>query len=447
MKVNVEELSSVERRMTVEVPAAEVDKTMDKLYKRLGRTAKLRGFRPGKAPRSILEQYYGAQVIAEATESLISEFYPKALDEAKLEPVARPDFDFSAPQAGQDYSFKVTLDVKPEFALDPALYKGLKLKEPKLEASEAEVATRLEALRDRQAMLAPLEEDRPAQIGDVVVVDYKSFIGDTPVEGGAADNLEIELGKGQAQQEIEVALVKSKPGDAVQAEVAYDESSPNEQVRGKTVRFEMAVKGLKKKILPELDDDFARAVSPEFESLAALKERVAKELSESYQQQKDQALRGQILDQLRDLVPFDLPASLVAAEVESMVEDFKNRLRRSGMDPDQAGLDGAKLGEGFKADAEKKVRAGLVLGRIAEVESLDVGQEDLDAEVGRMAERMGQPLGVIRDMYIKNNMMPTLTARLLEDKTLQVIKNAAVIEQVDPDELAKETQQIGNEPV
>jgi trigger factor len=296
-------------------------------------------------------------------------------------------------------------------------------------------------------MLAPVEEDRPAQIGDVVVVDYKSFVGDKPLEGGVTDNLDIELGKGQAHQEIELALVKARIGDQVQVQVTYDENSPNEQVRGKTVHFEMTVKGLKKKILPEPDDDFARAVSPEFNSLTALKERIAKELVESYQQQKDQALRGQILDQLRELVKFDLPVSLVAAEVENMVNNFRNRLRHSGMDPDQAGLDSAKLGEGFKDDAEKKVRAGIVLGRVAEVESVDVSQNDLDAELGRLAEHMGQPRGVIHDMYIKNNRMPTLSARLLEEKTLKIIKDAAVIEQVDPEKLAKDTQQIGSEPI
>ncbi len=443
MKVNIEELSSVERRVTVEIPAAEVDKTLNKLYQRLGRQAKIRGFRPGKAPRSILEKYYGPQVVAETAETLIQDAYPKALDEIKLEPVARPSFDFGAPVAGSDFVFKVTMDVKPDFELDSALYKGLKLKEPKLEASEDEVASRLEALRDRQAMLAPLEEDRPAQIGDVVVVDYKSFIGDQPVEGGAAENMEIELGKGQAQEEIELALVKAKPGDQVEAKVDYDENSPNEQVRGKQVRFELNVKALKKKMLPDLDDDFARAVSPEFESLAVLRERISSELAEAYQQQKDQALRAQILDQLRELGQFDVPQSLITAEIESMVEDFKNRLRRSGMDPDQAGLDSAKLGEGFRPEAEKKVRAGIVLGRIAEMEKVDVGQEDIDGEVGRVAARMGQPAGVVKDMYIKNNMMPTLSARLLEEKTLQVIKASANIELVDPAELAKETEEKG----
>lgn len=444
MKVNVEELSGVSRLMTVEIDAAEVDKTIDQLYKKLARTSKLRGFRPGKAPRTVLERYYGPQVLAETAENLVSEYFAKALEEAKLEPVARPGFDFTPPQAGQDFNFKVTLDIKPVFDLAPEAYKGLSLKEPDLAAGEEEMVRRLESLRDRQAVLAPLDEDRPAAIGDVVVVDYQSFVGEEPLEGGQAENVEIELGKGQAQQEIEVALVKSKPGDAVTAQVNYDDAAPNEKVRGKQVRFEMTVKDLKKKILPEMDDDFARAVSPEFADLAALKERIAQDLEQVNQQQRENALRTQILDILRGLGEFDVPASLVEEEAQNMVEEFKNRLRRSGMDPDQTGMDSAKLAEGFKPEAQKKVRAGIVLGRIAEIEGVDVTQADLDAEMAQMATRTGQPLNVVREIYIKNNMMDNLSARQLEDKTLRLIIEAASIEKVDPEQLARETEEKAN---
>jgi trigger factor len=256
--------------------------------------------------------------------------------------------------------------------------------------------------------------------------------------------VEIELGKGQAQQEIEVALFKSRPGDNVTTEVEYDENAGNEAVRGKKVRFELAVKDLKKKILPELDDDLARAVSPEFATLAALKERIAADLDENYAQQRQAALRTQILDAVRGLGAFDVPQSLVEEEAQGMVEEFKNRLRRSGMDPDLTGLDSAKLAEGFKGEAEKKVRAGIVLGRIAELESVDVAQSDLDEELGKMSARTGQPLSIIRDIYIKNNMMPSLTARMLEDKTLRVIIDAATVAKVDPAVLAKETAEKEN---
>jgi trigger factor len=278
------------------------------------------------------------------------------------------------------------------------------------------------------------------------VVDYQSFVGDEPLEGGRAENVEIELGKGEAQQEIEVALVKARPGDAVTATVDYDDSTPNEKVRGKQVRFDMTVKALKKKVRPEMDDDFARAVSPEFAGLEALKERIAKDVEEVNQQQRDNALRTQILDTLRGLGQFEVPASLVEEESQSMVEDFKNRLRRSGMDPDQTGLDSAKLAEGFKTEAEKKVRAGIVLGRIAEQEGVDVAQADLDAEMGKMATHTGQPLSVVREIYIKNNMMPNLSARILEDKTIKLIIEAASLTKVAPEQLAKETEEKANEP-
>lgn len=440
MKVSVEELSSVQRKVTVEVPAQDVDKTLDTLYKRLSRQARIKGFRPGKVPRAILEKYYGPQVAAESAESLIGDKYPEALAETKLEPVARPDFDFGIPQAGQDYVFSVTLDVKPEFTLDGAIYKGLKLKEPRLEVSEAEVSQRLTALAGRQAVLAPLDEPRPAQTGDVVIMDYQSFKGEEPVAGGQAENVEVELGGGQVQTEIELALLRAQVGESVETTVHYGPEASNPELQDQDVRFVMQVKHVKKKLLPEIDDDFARSLSPEFKDLQALKDRIVADLEESYQAQRDMALRTQILDQLREQGQFEVPATLVRAEVEGMVESFKNRMRQQGMDPQTMGLDEDKLGEGFEEQAQKKVRAGIVLGRIAEQENVEVKAEDVDKDLGKMAERMGQPMGVIKEMYIKNNMMLTLQARILEEKTLQVIRADAIIEQVDPAELAKETE-------
>jgi trigger factor len=441
MKVNVEELSSVQRRMTVEIPSEEVDRTLDTLYRRLRRQVRIKGFRKGKAPRSILERYYGAQMAMEAAESLIGDTYREALIQAQQEPLARPEWDFEPPVAGQPFVYKVTFDVKPVFELDPAAYKGITLKEPDLKVTEEEIAQRLEALRERQAVLKPLEEDRKARTGDVVVVNYESFLGEEPVEGGAADNVEVELGKGQVQEEIEVALVGTRPGEIVEANVEYGPEASRPELRGKTVRFKLFVKEIRVKELPELDDDFARSLGPEFESLEELKDKIRQELDKTYQEQKDASLRTQILDAIRDLGQFDLPTSLVEQETEEMVESFKRRLKSSGMDPEAAGLDENKLREDFRRDAERKVRAGIVLGRIAEQEGVEVSEEDVEAEIARIAERVGQPASVIKEIYKKNNMMPDLRAQVLQEKTLQLIKAGANIELVDPAELAAEMAQ------
>ncbi|KMY66112.1 hypothetical protein AAU61_19415 [Desulfocarbo indianensis] len=441
MKVNVEQLSSVERLLNVEIPANEVDKTQENLYKRLKKTARIKGFRAGKVPRSILEKYYAPQVAAETAESLISDSYAKALAEVKLEPMARPDFDFEPPQAGQDFIYKVTLDVRPEFQIDEAKYKGLALKEPDLKVTDEEIENRVKALAENQAVLVPLEEDRPAAMGDVVVVNYQSFIGDEALEGGSADNVEVELGKGQVQEEIEVALVKTKPGDMVEAKVQYDDNYRDPKLAGNLVRFKLLVKEIKAKKLPELDDDFARSLGAEFESLVKLKERISSELEKAYQKQKDSALNSQILDQIRDLGEFDLPKTLVRDEAEEMAQNFKRRLGQSGMDPALAGLDDAKLAADFTPQAEQKVRAGIVLGQIADQEKVEASQEDLDAHIAKIAEQLGQPAAVLKEMYTKNNMMDALVAEVMQEKTLQAIRADAKIEMVDPAELAKETEE------
>jgi len=445
MKVNIEDLSSVKRQVTVEVSASKVNRTLDILYQRLKHQAKIHGFRPGKVPRFILEKYYRGQVIAETAQSLIQEAYPEVLEESKLDPVAQPVFDFfDAPTAGISFVFKIIMDVKPIFELDSTLYKGLKLNKPKLKVTDEEVIYHLNALRDRQATLTPLKEDRSAKIGDVVVADCITYIGQGQIQPDKmTENLEVELGKGLVQKEIELALVKSKLGDQMQVKVDYDKDFPDKQVRGQQVRFELIVKAIKRKILPELNDNFARMVSPEFETLQALKDRITADLIDSYEQLKDQALRPQILDQLRELGQFDMPLSLVKAEVKNIKEDFKNRLRYNGMDPSQDDLDSDKLNEKFQTNAEKKIRSGIVLSRIAELEKVNVNQTDLDAELARLAIRMKQQTEVIRNLYIKNNMMSVLSAYLLEKKTLQIVKANAIIEEINPLELAKKTKGKG----
>lgn len=448
MKVNVEELNSVKRQLTVEVPAAEVDKTIDKLLVKHGSKAKIKGFRPGKVPRKVIERYYGPQAAYESAEELIRDQYVQAMDESGLSPLAQPEFDFQAiPARGEDFVFQVFFDVRPEFDVDPESYKGFEIKEPELEATDDEVEKRVDQMRDRQAMLKTVEESRPAQTGDVVVIDYQSFDGDDPLEGGTADNVDVELGAGQVQEEIEVALVKTKPGDIVEATVHMDDDAPNEEMRGKDIKFKLVVKELKQKLLPDADDDFARSVSPEFETIDALKGKIKDELERQYQQEKDMQVRRQILDHIRDLGEFDIPETLVKQELEEMVASFKSRLRQSGMDPDTVGFDEERLSVDFKPEAEKKVRAGIVLGRISELEKVEVEDGDYEAHYQKVAEQTGQPAESIKDIYIKNNMLPSVAAQILEEKTLQALKAGAIIKIVDPAELAEELAQKQAEDV
>jgi trigger factor len=376
---------------------------------------------------------------------LISDSYTQALEEANLEPVAQPDFDFDPPQGGKDFIYKLTLDVKPEFELEPDSYKKLELKEPKLEVTDEQIGERIEALRDQQAVLVPMEEERPAATGDVVIVNYQSMLDGEPVEGGEADNVEVELGRGQVQEEIEVALLKTRPGEMVETKVTYDDSAANPQVRGKEVVFKLLVKEIKTKALPDLDDDFARSVNPQFENLQALEERLRQELSKAYEEQKESVLRRQILEKVADLGDFELPGSLVDSEVRQMVASFKNRMEQSGGTLEQAGMNEAALAEQFKGTAEQKVRTGIVLARIADLEKVEVSDADLEAEYAKISERLGQPVESIKQIYIKNNMIESLRAQVMEENTLQAIKADAIIKKVDPAQLAKEIEEKGQE--
>ena len=441
MEIAVQELSPVLRCLKVQIPAQEVTSALTGEFKKIQRESKIRGFRPGKAPLSMIERNYAPQALAQTAESLVERHYTEAFKQCALNPLERPELDFDLPESGKDFEFRLTFDVMPVFELAPEAYRKLKFDVPRLEVGDDDVDNRISLLRERNAPVIPLEDHRPLQKGDLVSIDYQSFMEDKPLSNGTAEGVTVELGQASLMSSIEEALLGAQPGDQVQAIVHNDDNTKDPALRNKDVRYEIKINSLLQKVLPPLDDEFAKSINPEWNSLDDLQVALRQDLTTAAKEQQESALRRQIVDQLNGLGTFELPGSLVKAELEDMLKNFKNQLRRSGLDPEKAGLNEEQLKIQFAPQAERKVRAGLVLSRITEQEEIKVEESDLDEEIARMAQSMHQPPEFIKDFYTKNNMLSSLNAHILEEKTLRIIKDNAIITEKDPKELETPEQE------
>jgi trigger factor len=423
MKFTVEEVSPVERKLTVEVNGEEMRAARQQVLQKIKRTAKLNGFRPGKAPTAMVESYYAPQISRETMEKLLDKYYPEAITESGLIPLNRPAFDISS--VSEDFVFSALFEVTPSFELAPSSYLGLELQDPGLVPDKTAVDNTIEHIRSHQARLVTVEESRPAAGGDVVVADYQMFDSESgePLKDKICD-AELELGKNLLLEPIETVLTGAETGRRLETVVEFGQDVQDPQLQGKKARFVLEVKDLKRRELPELNLDFVKKIWPEMESVEQFTEQVEADLKERFRKQTDQDLRRQLIEKISALADFAIPPSLIQAEQNNMLAKFKSYMKDEGVDS-LSGFDDVSLREEMKDSAAKKVKAGIILSRIAELENIKVEEADLESEFTRLAT--GRSMDEVRKFFINNNMLPTLVGQIVENKTLRRLRDAATI--------------------
>ena len=270
MKASVEEISAIKRKISVEIPEDQVVKEVDSLYKDLGQKAKIKGFRPGKVPRNILERYFKDYVKAEVIQKLIEESYPKALSETELQPVSPPAIDPGEFEGGKPFQYSAVIEIKPDFK--PEGYTGLNIEGKKEEVKDEEVEQRLKALQNLHANLNTISEARPIQTGDYVIVDYEAKVEGKPLEGGKAIDFTVEVGSGQFIPTFEEKLIGLRLEEEKEIEVSFPADYGYQKWAGKTISFHVKIKEIKAKILPPLDDEFAKDLG--YSSLEELRSQI-----------------------------------------------------------------------------------------------------------------------------------------------------------------------------
>lgn len=426
MKASVEEISSVKRKISVEIPEDEVVKEVESFYRDLGKKAKIKGFRPGKVPRDILERYFKDYVKAEVIQKLIEESYPKALSETELQPVSPPAIDPGEFVGGKPFQYSAVFEIKPDIKLEG--YAGLKLEGKKEEVKDEEAEQRLKALQNLHANLTTLSEARPIQAGDYVIVDYEAYAEGKPLEGGKATDFTVEVGSGQFIPTFEEKLIGLNLEEEREIEVSFPSDYAYQKWAGKTVSFRVKIKEIKAKILPPLDDEFAKDLGDS--SLEDLKAKLKGEIEKEKALALEQQLKNQAVDQLIDGNPFEVPESLVEEQAKAMVADTKLRLAAQGVALKNLGVSEEKLQGDYRAMAQKQVKTFLILEKIASQEGITVTDEEADGRLKEMSEKMHQPFDAVKRYYEKNNLLPEVKAGILRDKTLNFLLEKANVEYV-----------------
>ena len=422
MEITVNEVGSLTKKIKIVLPKEEVSKELDAGFRKIRNDARIKGFRRGKVPRHILERTYGQQVRAEVAEKLVQATYFDAVEKEKLDVVAHPEIKTPVFEEDGSFSYEAEVDTRPQFELQN--YKGIEIEKEQVSVTDAEIDAEIERLRRE---IAPLRsaEDRTARERDIVIVDFDGFHGGEQMQQVHGENVNVDIGTGRHGQEFENKLIGMKKGEEASVEVDFAADSPNPLLSGKKVEFKIKIKDVKERILPEIDDEFAKDVGEEFDSLAALR----KHISEKIHAEKDQALEGDISDRIMQSLieanQFEVPSRLVQYEINEYIKQTEDTLQRGGLSLEAAGINRADAEERYRETAVKRVRGDFILKKIAEQEEIKVLDEDINNGFARIAKQYNMTIPEVKG-YFKNrdDMLPFIN-ELLNEKILKFLRDEA----------------------
>jgi len=438
MKVTVEDRSSVKKMLHIEIPEADVKRALDEAYQTLKKTAKVKGFRPGKTPRGVLERLYRKDVNADVTGKLIQDAYVDALKETKLKVVGSPTLDPPDLAGTGDYCFDAEVEVHPEIA--DIGFENLKLKKTLYEASDEEVDVQIQMMQKNLAKREPIDEERPAQNGDFVQVDYEGFKDGKPFEDTKkTENFVIKLGDAHIAEDFDKGVVGMNPGDEKEITVSFPEDYFNKKLAGHTVDFKVKLNEIRKEVLPEIDDEMAKQLGP-FTTLDEVRDKIRENLTQGYDKRIEQELNEQIFSQILETTDFEVPDVMVEYELNSIIADAERSFSYHNKTFEEAGITRESLTEKYRDTAEKQVRRQLILGKIIQQEKMELADADLEKGFEEMAATYNQPVDVIKGFYGNSgDKLELFKHALLEKQAIKLIMERNEVESVEPDKEAPET--------
>ncbi len=377
-----------EGTLTITVSAERFDEALDQAFKKVVKDVSIPGFRKGRVPRKIFESRFGVEALyQDAVDFILPDAYTEAVEQTDIFPVDQPKIDIEEIEKGKDLVFVCEVTVKPEVELGE--YKGIEYEDEKVEVTEEEVDNALKSLQESQAELV-LKEEGTVEEGDTVVIDFEGFIGDEPFEGGKGENYSLEIGSGQFIPGFEDQLIGKEADSETDVEVTFPEEYHAEDLAGKEAVFKVKIHEIKEKEVPELDDEFAKDVDDEVETLEELREKKEKELLDQKETAFENKKRETIIEKVTENATIDIPEAMINTELDNMLREFEQNLQMQGMTLENyyqfSGQTEEQLKEQMKEDAEKRVKTNLTLEAIFEEENLEVTQEAIDEELDKIAD-------------------------------------------------------------
>ena len=427
MEYQVENISPVEKKITVTVPAEEVNAALGAAIAMYRKDVQIDGFRKGKVPSSIVESKFKSQIYQEATNDLLNVHINQIMGELNLQPLSGLDVDAKEMVRDQDYVYTFSFENVPD--IDLPEYKGLSGTKEKVEAKEEDIQEVLDRVRQNMASMEEVDEDRTPKDGEVAVVDFIAEYDGKPVEGGEAQNFDLPLGEGQSLPEFEELVKTLTPGEQAEEDITFPSDFLNKDLADVTVNMKVTLKAIKQRVLPEVDDDFAEKAGG-FGSA----EEMRKAISESYENSRNQVAKSEaqkaILDKILAQVDFPLPPSMVENQIQAQIKQQRERLERQGKSLESTGTSEEQLREEYRPEAESLVKSHLVLLAIANKEELSVSPQEVEQHLYQMAVQSGQDFQTLKEYHEKNNLMYALRDQLLADKAMELIYDNAEVTEV-----------------
>lgn len=438
MSVTVEQVSSIKKQLNIEVAADVVAEELEKGFKKVAKTANIKGFRKGKVPRAMLEQHYGDRVKYDAINSLINNSLYKSMVDNKIEAVSQPEIiETGAIEDGQSFNYKAEVEVRPE--VEAKDYTGLNLEKEKLVFDESVVDQQIEQMAASKVQLVETKRKK-AREGDTVIIDFEGFIDDTPFENGAAKDYQLELGSNSFIPGFEDQVIGMKRDEEKEINITFPESYGAKELAGKPAMFKVMVKEIKEKVEPKINDDLAKELGSE--NLKELKETVR----ENALKQEEGRINGQLQEALMNALieknEFDVPEGMVKNQLMHLKDSFSQRLKAQGMSLEMLGMNDDTFATTYRDMAVQQVKGELLLDAIAEQEKIELEENAVEEKMQAFADESNAPLEEVKKYFENASALAGLKGQMLNEKVIDFLLDSATVTEVEPKQPEEEPEQV-----
>jgi len=421
MKVQVETLDSVNKKVEVLIPEETVAGIRESIYDEVRKNAKIKGFRQGKVPRPIIIQYYRDYIEEETKKRMLQDTMFDALKEAKVEPVTEPVVDFV--EDGEKHGYILDCEVMPEFEVPQ--YTGVEIEAEPINITDEDVEQRIESMRNFHASFEPKESGAAAEKGDFVVIKYQGYYNGEEMKQIVAEAYPLELGNAMLMPEFEDAVIGMKENDERDVEIPFPDDYPDKDIASKKILFKVTMKEIKQKMLPEINDEFARDMS--FEDLGVMRKGVREELSKEKEGFRKRELTQKLLDAILKDLDIVVPKRLLEKRVNGMIDEAESRYQPDRFSTDEMKEIREKMMTDFSKRAEEGIRAEIVLARIAEKEEIKADDKDVEERLKVIAQDANKTYNEVKGLYEQYGLVPGLKEKIVEEKTIAWLLDRAVL--------------------
>ena len=422
--VKIEDISTVKKKLSFDIPWADVKNELDSVYRKVGKKAKVRGFRPGRIPRGILEAHYREEAEEETVSNLVNRYYWETLQEKEIPAVIQPEIEQKGIEAEKNFTFSATVEVEP--AVEPRDYVGLELEKEEPVVTGEDLEARMQEIRQMFATMEEVSEDRGIIAGDFVTLDFAGAVAGKPLKELKSENYLLEIGSKTFVPGFEEQVIGMKKGDTKSVAVQFPENYHAAHLAGKDVEFAVVIKGIRIKKIPEIDEQFIKNFE-KYESLEALRDDVRKNLEEEKKRKIAVAFERQISDRLLEKNAFEVPESFVERQIYYMMSDTQRRMVSGGMDPKKAAEFSFKLHDQFREEAAKIVKTVLLLKGIAGKEGLTAGDDEVENQIREIAAQRAQDYETLKKSLDKDDLIDNIRSEILNRKTYEFLEAKAKV--------------------